>query len=127
MKKLLVIAALLCLLAVPSYGQMLNEGVKANIEFSFLADGKTLPPGTYIFKASELGNMVQIQSKDGKQTIMAPVLTRLALPTKSEHPYLTFDEVNGKMMLEAIWPGEEEGYLLSATKEKHAHKKVKIG
>lgn len=124
MKRAIVIIGLLGMLVLPAYGQA--DHVTANIAFDFVAAGTALPAGNYEFKPSDDGNNLMVRNLQTKKTVSVPIITRLAAGP-SGTVRITFDEVGGKNILEAVWPGTADGYLVHMTKEKHTHKTVKVG
>jgi hypothetical protein len=96
------------------------------ISSSFVANGKTLPAGNYVFSVNPAGDLVKLESKDtnGSSALLA-VETRVAERKPLADPELVFDKLNGQLLVsELLIPGED-GYLLLVTKGKHTHEAMK--
>jgi hypothetical protein len=98
-----------------AYAQTLN----AEIGFSFLAGGKSMPAGKYSFEVSARGP-VTITGPDRK-SIMLPIITVLGRHDRDADPEFVFDKVDGKVELSEIWPPGGDGLLVLATKGRHEH------
>lgn len=102
------------------------ESLRAKIDFPFSIGTKVLPAGEYSFRLNESNDMFRVEG-GGKEEGLVPVMSRLASDTYSTaKPRLVFDEVGGKYFLSEIWVQEADGFLISATKEKHTHKVVEL-
>ncbi len=122
MKRAILVMGLLTLLVCAAYAQ---QPVVANIPFEFTAAKTTLPPGNYEFRSIDVLSM-QVLNKDTGKSVIVPILTRLGTP-ESTVAHVSFDNIGGKMILESLLPGTEDGYLLNVTKHKHTHKVIKLG
>jgi hypothetical protein len=125
--KIMLTMSLFALLVVTSgYGQQ-SLTVKAKIEFPFTVEGKVLPAGQYEFVRDNLAATFRVQG-EGKIGALATILTRLAgeMHTTPQDAHLVFDKVGDTYLLSEIWFPTEDGYLLLATKGKHAHKVISI-
>lgn len=130
MKKIVVLAviALVCILAAPAYGQAVlkPDVLKANIPFGFVVEGKTLPAGDYEFKINEEDNVLVVTNAETRKVTRVALITALATD-KTEKPRLTFDKILDKDYLEAVYPGEGDGFLIKITKPRHTHRIIEIG
>ncbi len=124
MRKLFGVLGLLVVFALSAYGQ--EAILRVDIPFAFVAAGKTVPAGSYEFTTTTNLNGVIMRNTKTKETLVLPVMTRLAADS-SGTVRVTFDEMGVKKFLEAVWPGSRDGYLLHQTKEKHTHSTVKGG
>ncbi len=122
MKRAILVMGLLTLLVCAAYAQ---QPVTANIPFEFVAAKATLPAGNYEFRSIDVLSM-QVRNTETGKTVIVPILTRLGSP-QSGVAHVSFDNVGGKMILESLLPGTEDGYLLNTTKQKHTHKLIKLG
>ncbi len=87
----------------------------------FVAAGKTLDAGKYEvqFSADRLA-LTLLPAKGAG--VELPLVTRLAAPEKAPaEDRVVFDKVGDAYYLSEIWAGADDGYLVHATKEKHAH------
>ncbi len=125
-RTLALLGALLLVLAlVPAVGYS-QQVVSATIDFKFVADGKTLPAGTYDLKPSADESTFQLTpTGKGPSMYLLPV-TRLAAPeTPIAEAKLVFDRVGNLDYLSEIWIPGQDGFLFHITKEKHTHHVVK--
>ncbi len=121
MKRMLTVIGLLTVLVISSYAQ--QPIVKADIPFEFMAAGKVLPAGNYEFVVNEALSGIQIRNLDTHKTMVVHIITQVA--ARAGTVGVTFDNVNDKRILEAVWPPNGDGYLLASTKGKHGHEVVK--
>ena len=120
--KIMLALGLLLLLAVAFLpGEQMS--LKATIEFPFMVEGKTLPPGQYEFRQVEEGMAFRVQGDD-KKGATALIITRLdgTMRASDKSSYVVFDAVGDTNTLSEIWLPGEDGYLLAATKGRHTHK-----
>jgi hypothetical protein len=113
------------LVAVHASGQG-PISVNAKIPFAFSVEGKVLPAGQYNFsEGSDLKTMT-VRSSDGKASVIAPIMTRLAaeIHTTPQDAHIVFDKVGDSNTLAEIWVPGEQGFMLHATKGKHEHRIV---
>jgi hypothetical protein len=111
------------LFVVTAYGQ--ETVLSANIPFSFIAGEKTMPAGTYTFQAESETAMLMRNVKTGDAAYVT-ILTRLSPTSDMQQALATFDDHEGKMTLEAVWPTADDGYLFHVTNQKHTHKVIKM-
>ncbi len=122
MKRTLAVLALLTMLVLPALGQ---DVVSANIPFDFIVAGKTVPAGHYEFRPTEDMNKITLTNLDSKTSYATVILTRLAAEAGPKQVLVTFDVTGDKRYLEALWPVNDDGYLLATTKGLHKHQIVK--
>lgn len=123
MKRAILATGLLTLLVCSAYAQ---DTMRAKIPFDFVAAGTTLPAGTYEFRPLNDFTNIEIRNVDTQKVVLVPVITGLGTGEPGMAK-VTFDRIGDKRILEAVLPGTGDGYLLHATKEKHAHDIVKAG
>ena len=125
MRKHLAIA-LVVLVASPLLGlaQPAPLGVVADIPFSFMVSGKSLPAGPYQFAESANGNEITVSSTSGKTSLMAPVVTRLSSRT-AEESEVVFDVVGKDYYLSEVYVPGYDGYQLKGAPGQHTHIKIK--
>lgn len=116
MEKRLIV--LLAALVAMSFGLAYAQTGTVKIDFPFMANGKTLQPGTYTVTMPN-ENVVAFEGSGGKALMV--VLTMLARRTESSDLEVVFDVVNGKYLLSEVWYPEHDGYLLLSTKQAHKH------
>lgn len=92
--------------------------------FPFYVSTKLMPAGAY--KASTSANMeeIRISSADGKESVLAPVATRLSQRTGNPDS-VVFDVVGNDHYLTEIYIAGEDGYLIRGAEGKHTHSTVK--
>jgi hypothetical protein len=116
-----VLAALVVLLAISATPAHAQNLAKMNIDFSFVAGGKTLEAGTYEIEATR--EKVILRTAGGKAVqVLMPVITRLGRHDSDQESELVFDKVGGKMLLSEFWFPEVDGYLVLNTPTDHEHR-----
>ncbi len=106
-----------CLAQVP-------PSASAEIPFSFIVEGKTLPAGDYLFTESSNATQMTIQNVKTNEAVIAMVITRLSAPNTKDAE-IVFDVTGDNHYLsEVLIPGVD-GYLLKATPGKHTHTRIK--
>ena len=90
-----------------------------DITFPFVAGDRPLAAGKYTLDTSVRGS-ISISGPGGKVSMI--VLTRLGRHDRDQDAELVFDKTDGQARLSEIWPaGNEDGYLVLATKGEHEH------
>jgi hypothetical protein len=122
MKRSILVVGLLAALLTTAFGQ--GSSLRLKIPFEFVAGGKTLPAGNYQF--SVYNNLVQMKSLDTRETLSLTFLTRIAGDnTANGKARISFDVQEGKHFIEAIWPDQDDGYLVHVVKGEHTHEIVR--
>lgn len=124
----LTLVALLALAAVPQAWAQ-PETVKANVPFAFIASGKTMPAGTYVFRVNLDDQVVKIQKNDGSPEVLALILTYVAarpLSSQENDSHIVFDKVGNTYTLSEIWQPGLDGVVLAMTKGNHEHHVIRI-
>lgn len=120
---------LVALLALPALyaGQSTSEAIKAKIDFSFNAGGKTLPAGEYEFRKDDATQTFRIQGM-GRTGDTVNIITELSGEVRMNPSFagLVFDVVGDKYVLAEIWIPGLDGYLVQVTKGHHTHKVVQV-
>lgn len=122
------LVALLALAAVPQAWAQ-PETVKANVPFSFIASGKTMPAGTYEFTVKPDDQLVKIQRNDGSPEALALILTYVAVRPFSgqeKDSHIVFDKVGNTYTLSEIWQPGFDGVVLAMTQGKHEHHVIRV-
>jgi hypothetical protein len=122
MKRLTLVLGLLAVLLSTAFGQIGQRSVlQAKIPFEFVAGSHTLPAGNYNFSVSL--NNVQMKNLDTGKTVSVGYMTRIAADkTASGKARITFDvHEGGKHFIEALWPDQDDGYLIHTVKGEHTH------
>jgi hypothetical protein len=120
MRKQLV--AVLAIILVAGLLGAVAQQTKAvvDIPFSFVAAGKTLPPGNYNFNPGKVPNEIVIRNNKTSESLMVPVVTRLS-PKPDAEPVIVFDKVeNDHYFAELYLPGLD-GYAVQGYKGEHTH------
>ncbi len=122
MKRLALVAGLLAILVSTAFGQA--SFLQAKIPFDFVVAGKTLPAGSYEFRA--VNNFIQMRNQETGKTLEFGAVTRLAVDKTAEGTArISFDVQEGKHFIEAIWPAQDEGYLFHTVKGEHTHEIIR--
>ncbi len=128
--KIAVLAALVVLLATAAGFSQMMEKVRANIPFSFVVMGKTLPAGEYDFTRIGLDNAIMVSPVTAKASsaVEALVLTRLgqAIHTTPKDSHIVFDKVGNTYYLSEFWVSGVDGFVLYVTNQKHEHRSVNV-
>jgi hypothetical protein len=98
--------------------------VTAEISFSFIAQGKVLPAGTYSIKEVQGGNQLVVTNTKTNETVFANVITRLGSEADQQSD-LVFDAAGNSRYLSEVHMAGSDGYLVNSTPEKHTHVHVK--
>ena len=118
---------LLALLAASFvYGQ--QWAIRTNVSHEFKVAGKELPAGQYVFSKDANGWVINIAGSDGRVLVRARILTKLAagMHTTPKDSHLVFDKVGDTFYLSEIWLPNQDGLLLTSTKDKHEHEIVDL-
>ncbi len=125
-KRTLLAVGFFALLAIAAaYGQ--NAVLRAQIDFPFMVDGRTLPAGTYDFARDDASTIFKV-SDEGKNQAAAPILTRLTMEmhTSPADGHIVFDKIGDAYTLAELWIPGEDGYVLAMTKAKHEHRVINV-
>jgi hypothetical protein len=124
-RTLLTVGFFVLLATAAAYGQ--NAVLRAQIDFPFIVEGRTLPAGTYDFMRDDSASVFKV-TDGGKNQAAAPVLTRLAaeIHTSPADGHIVFDKIGDAYTLAEIWIPGQDGYALAVTKAGHAHKIVNV-
>jgi hypothetical protein len=74
---------------------------RATIPFEFVADGKTMPAGKYLFEKSPYQHVISMQNPRGEAFLLAGV--PLSKPGETANPRLVFFKQGGKYVLSQAW------------------------
>ncbi len=121
------IAMALVVLVAPVYLCMAQggpPGATADIPFSFIAEGKTLPAGPYQFTERDTPPVIIVRNNKTGESLIAPVITLLGTQFEKE-TNIVFDVVGNDHYLSEVRIADTDGYLLRATPGKHTHALVK--
>ena len=112
--------------ALPAAASAQTLHVRADIPFSFQAEGKTLPAGRYEFTEIDNGAIVRVAGASGENAVLMPTLTRVAAEVHghADDSHVVFDVVNGVHTLSEVWSSGSDGFLVSVTKAAHTHKVI---
>ena len=124
--RMILTVGLFAFLAVAAaYGQ--NATIRAQIDFPFIVDGKTLPAGNYDFVRDDTASVFKV-TDEGKNLAAAQVLTRIAagMHTSPADGHVVFDKIGDAYTLAEIWIPGQDGYVLAVTKAKHEHRIVNV-
>jgi hypothetical protein len=120
------LALLVFLFSLPILGtaQISPPGVNADIPFSFMVAGKTLPAGSYSFSENAATETITVMSISGKQSFMSPIMTRLS-PRSGDEAQIVFDVVGTDHYLSEVFMPGLDGFGLKGAPGKHTHMSVK--
>jgi hypothetical protein len=99
-------------------------GATADIPFSFIAEGKTLPAGPYQFTERDDPTVIVVRNGKTGESVIVPIITRLGTQAEKE-TNIVFDVVGNDHYLSEVRIADTDGYLLKATPGKHTHALVK--
>ena len=112
------------LVASGASAQKGEQIAKVQIDFEFMAAGKAMPAGAYLFEASGPSVIIRPAAGSGPSSTL-PIATRLGRPEGPATNTLVFDMVKGERLLSEIWPaGAKDGYCVLATSAEHTHQIV---
>jgi len=99
----------------------------ADIPFSFIAEGKTYPAGTYRFLENTAESAVTIQGvPPNKESGLALVATRLAArSTNASGVDIVFDVAGNDHYLSEIHMPHMDGFYFKSAPAKHTHVTIK--
>jgi hypothetical protein len=102
--------------------------IRADIPFQFTVGTKVLPAGQYDLAPTPLGDAIRVINAKGGPSCDALVLTRLGgeIHTSPQDSHIVFDKVGGQYTFSELWLPNNDGYLVSLTKEKHTHRTIKV-
>jgi hypothetical protein len=123
-KYTLAMVVLLVFLPILGTAQISPPGVTANIPFSFMVAGKSLPAGSYTFSENAATDTITVMSMTGKQSLTSSVLTRLA-PRSGVESEVVFDVVGTDYYLSEIFMPGLDGFGLKGAPGKHNHTIIK--
>jgi hypothetical protein len=93
-----------------------NLTVRANIPFSFVVNGATLPAGEYTLRQQDSQRTMIIHEKDngvGDMTTIAPLT---AQPDRSEAARLVFHRYGNEYFLSQVWTRGDQGDKIPLTR-----------
>lgn len=119
-------AVLLALVCVATLGmaQVPAVAVIADVPFPFVVGTKSLPAGTYEFKATAGLEEITVMNKNGKDSAVASVLTRLS-PRSDNESAVIFD-VADKHYLSEVYVQGMDGFMIQGASGKHTHVSLKV-
>ena len=125
MRKQIAVASVV--LIAPVYfcmAQLGPPGATADIPFSFVVEGKTLPAGPYQFTERDNPTVIVVRNSKTSESVIAPVITLLGTQAEKE-TNIVFDVVGNEHYLSEVRIADTDGYLIRATPGKHTHALVK--
>jgi len=118
-------AVLLVLLSTATFAAaQMTASVYADIPFQFFVGNKAFQAGSYQFTANSNLDEMTVASTKGKDTILAPVITRLSPRSESEAA-VVFDVAGGNHYLAEIYMPGIDGFQVQGAAVKHTHVSVK--
>jgi hypothetical protein len=124
MKKYVMAAMLLLASTAYFAAAQVPNRVYANVPFQFFVGSKSFPAGTYRFTANVNLSEITVSTADGKNSVMAPVITRVS-PRPTDQAAAVFDLVGSDHYLSEIYIPELDGFLVKGAAQKHSHVVVK--
>ncbi|MBZ5499398.1 MAG: hypothetical protein LAP85_23620 [Acidobacteriia bacterium] len=124
MSRIIAVFAVLVLLPLLSLAQTPVPGVAATIEFSFYANGKSLPAGNYEYRLDTNTDVLKVTNTKTRETIMVPVITTISkkVPPDGE---IVFDKTASEYYLTEVFIPGQDGLLVKGAGGKHTHVSVK--
>lgn len=124
MKKYLsAVALVLVVTATVATAQVGNE-IIADVPFPFMVGKVSLPAGTYKFAASKDLSSIRITQRDGKESALTAVSTRLS-PRDEREGSVVFDLAGDTRHLSEIYMPGIDGFQVPGATVKHTHVSVK--
>jgi hypothetical protein len=124
-KQLLTVLAMAVAIGLVGVPALAQKAV-VKIPFSFVAGDRELPAGTYSIRPEmETQNRLTIRNQDTGDSIMVPVITRLADKGAKELE-LVFDKAGDKSYLSEVYIPGVDGYHLKGAPGQHTHVKVMV-
>jgi hypothetical protein len=96
------------------------QGIKAEIGFPFVANGKEMAAGKYTIEATTPAGPVLLTGP-GDSRMLIPVITMLGRHDQDPDAEFVFDKIAGKTVPSEVWLPRKDGFLLLATKGPHEH------
>jgi len=126
MKKQLV-AVLAMIVVAGLLGAVAQQSARAvaEVPFSFIAAGKTFPPGSYQFNPGKLPNEIVIRNNKTSESVMVPVTTRLS-QKPGEDPVIVFDKVGNDHYFSELYLSGLDGYAVQGAKGEHTHVQLTV-
>ncbi len=117
---LLVVASVV--FAVGAWAQ--GQAASMKIGFSFIAQGKSLPAGTYKLEVTPAGHVVLQTEKSGAAADLKPIKA-LGQDGSVEEVKLVFDKIGSIRFLSEVWLPGQDGYLVGTSSGAHEQEIVK--
>jgi hypothetical protein len=93
---------------------------------AFVANGKTLAAGSYIFAVDLADNTVTVTPADLKGgSVPLLIETRTAERKPLTEPELVFDRLDGQLYVSELQVPGDDGYVLFVNKAKHTHESLR--
>ncbi len=124
-RMILTVGLFAFLAVVAAFGQ--NAIIRAQIDFPFIVEGRTLPAGTYDFTRDDTASVFKV-TDGSKDMAAAQILTRIAagMHTSPADGHVVFDKIGDAYTLAEIWIPGQDGYILAVTKAKHEHRIINV-
>jgi hypothetical protein len=123
-RKAIAVLFLVAATAVFAAAQSVNS-ITAEVPFQFYVGSKLLPAGVYKISATANLGEISVRDKAGKESALAPVVTRLS-PRSDKESNIIFDKTGENHYLTEIYIQGMDGFQIQGTKEAHTHTNVKI-
>jgi hypothetical protein len=92
---------------------------------AFVANGKSLPAGSYAVTVSKTDDTVTLTPADVKGgSVLMMIETRTAEHKPLAEPEIVFDKRDGQLYLSELQVPGEDGYVLFMNKSKHTHESL---
>jgi hypothetical protein len=114
------IAILAVFLLVPLVSLAQQIKVNADIPFSFLAGGQSLPAGTYQFLLSANGKQISVRNTKGQERVLVTIVTRLS-PRGQKGAEIVFDVAGSEHYLSEVFPPGSDGFMITGAPGEHTH------
>jgi|GEM_PF-938344 hypothetical protein len=103
-----------------------STGLRVTIPFSFVAGGKDLPAGEYVFSKAVGPNLITVASSSGKERLHLRIRTSLARVSAEDEHLLAFDKIGGKRILSEVWLPNQQGAAVAVSRGEHDHDVIKL-
>ena len=116
--KAAIVLASVMLLSVSGTAQAaMDTVVKANVPFTFVVNGKSMPAGRYVIQRDDLEPALLLIRSDQKsnRTAVFVLTTRDGRREPGgDRPVLTFNHVENTYQLASVWESQDDGYDVAA-------------
>lgn len=112
--------------AVPLAHAQSAAGLRVSVPFDFVAGGKSMPAGEYVFTKGTAPNIITMASSSGRETLHLRIVTSLARVSAEDEHLLAFDKIGGRRILSEVWLPNRQGAAVFTARGEHEHEVIKL-